>query len=223
MMVFLLPAQIMLSILTQAHKKLFQISGCVKVVVAHQRGQATRGQAEQSCLLVLQCCQHQGNCLLLLYSTMKATRPLTLNIILGSYLERDFDILSIPPRYFFPLNHQDFQRALLKNPPFDFLYPFSHCSSLFHTFSVEIFHTFRAVQSSGCLAEPLKLSLLTFLPSALLLPGNEAEKDTPAPLQQVMSSPGKVLLYCQKTTENSFKNQPQVGLNFICSQLLLEQ
>lgn len=119
-MIFLLPAQIMFSLLTQAHKKLFQISGCVKAVVAHQRGQATRGQAEQSCLLVLQCCQRQGNRLLLLHCTMKATRPLTLTIILGSYLERDFDILSISPRYFFPLISKFFKGRFLKTLPLIF-------------------------------------------------------------------------------------------------------
>lgn len=48
LMILQLPAQIMLSLLTQAHKKMFHISGRAKGVVAHQRGWAKRGQAEQS-------------------------------------------------------------------------------------------------------------------------------------------------------------------------------
>lgn len=57
-MIFQLPAQIMLSLLTKAHKKtrFIFLSGCTKGRVAHWGC-----WAEQSCLLALGCSKHWGN------------------------------------------------------------------------------------------------------------------------------------------------------------------
>lgn len=203
-MILQLPAQIVLSLLTQAHKKMFHISGCVKGVVARQRGQAKRGQAEQSCLLALQCCQHQGDLgkvavvgepphgvtsfrvtahhplprpcrgagphqhFISSHSsgqwghscrwcehTFSPETALGTDASLGEEptafaqpSERDqiscihcyFRILPLneiviscnSSKVFFSFNQQNFQRALLKNPPIVFLYP-SHCSLAFFT------------------------------------------------------------------------------------------